>query len=260
MEVQRLSRMLESREAEAAGTGERARLLESELEAVRRDVEARDDTIRRLGERIEALAAEHDRGREEFLGAGADTEKLRGLLAERDAAIETRESDLQQLRATIDEGTAALMERDQKLEAFDAAATAAGEAEASLQRQVHACEQEISRLRRELLTRDRKLGSLQRDQGDTRESEAEVEPERGPATEALPEAEPDNLQEIKGIGPKIHRTLNQNGVTTFREISHWGRADVKRLAELLHFPRRISKERWVQQARTLHRRKYGEKP
>ncbi|MBU1225673.1 MAG: hypothetical protein KJ698_00485 [Actinobacteria bacterium] len=67
-------------------------------------------------------------------------------------------------------------------------------------------------------------------------------------------AAPDDLTEIKGIGPFIQATLNDLGVNTFSQIAAWTDEDVEEFGEaLVIFQGRITREGWVDQARRLMR-------
>ena len=84
-------------------------------------------------------------------------------------------------------------------------------------------------------------------------------PEAG--TSAEPQAEeqpaashegPDDLKQIKGVGPKLEETLHENGVTTFAQIAAWDDAEIDRFAELIgRMGSRIRSDDWVEQARVL---------
>ena len=70
----------------------------------------------------------------------------------------------------------------------------------------------------------------------------------------------DDLQRINGIGPVFEEALHGVGITTYRGIAelNWTRM-VLVASRLNTFPERIVSDRWLQQARELHRHKYGEK-
>ena len=56
----------------------------------------------------------------------------------------------------------------------------------------------------------------------------------------------DDLKLIFGIGPKIEKMLNDNGVNSFEDIAAWKKADIKKYADMLDgFPDRIEREEWV---------------
>ena len=63
---------------------------------------------------------------------------------------------------------------------------------------------------------------------------------------------PDNLKEIKGVGPKLEQTLNQMGVYHFDQIAGWGPAEVAWMdGNLKGFKGRVSRDGWVEQAKIL---------
>ena len=62
----------------------------------------------------------------------------------------------------------------------------------------------------------------------------------------------DDLKRITGIGPKLERMLNANGISKFRQIAGWQDADIQAIDELLPaFHGRIRRDDWVGQARRL---------
>ncbi|HWM27393.1 MAG TPA: hypothetical protein VNQ14_02965 [Woeseiaceae bacterium] len=63
----------------------------------------------------------------------------------------------------------------------------------------------------------------------------------------------DDLQQIKGVGPAIERTLHDLGIFRFDQIAKISEYDINRIAERLKgFRSRIYREDWIGQARTLH--------
>jgi branched-chain amino acid transport system ATP-binding protein len=81
-------------------------------------------------------------------------------------------------------------------------------------------------------------------------------PAKSPAA-AKPAAKPDDLKLIKGIGPVNDRKLRAHGVTTFKQIAAWKKADIIEVEKYLEFDGRIAREDWIGQAKTLAR---GGKP
>ena len=92
------------------------------------------------------------------------------------------------------------------------------------------------------------------------------EPAAAPVVEALPPppapppppalppkaAGPDDLAQIKGLGPKLQALLPTLGVTTFAQIAAWDEAEIDRIdAQLGTFQGRIRKDNWVEQAKFL---------
>lgn len=94
---------------------------------------------------------------------------------------------------------------------------------------------------------------------------AEVEPAPAPAAAAdatppetapsIPEPAPlvpDDLKEIKGIGPKLEELLHRNGVQRFQQIADWDDAQIDHYAELIgRMGGRIRHDDWVGQAAIL---------
>ncbi|MGB5452388.1 MAG: hypothetical protein WBM71_03140 [Sedimenticolaceae bacterium] len=63
--------------------------------------------------------------------------------------------------------------------------------------------------------------------------------------------EADDLQVIKGIGPKIAAKLERLGIRRFEQIAGWTPEDIERVNEKLRFKGRIEREKWIPQARAL---------
>jgi predicted flap endonuclease-1-like 5' DNA nuclease len=62
----------------------------------------------------------------------------------------------------------------------------------------------------------------------------------------------DNLKEIKGVGPKLETLLNEMGFYHFDQIANWGPDEVAWVdANLEGFKGRVSRDNWVDQAKTL---------
>jgi predicted flap endonuclease-1-like 5' DNA nuclease len=80
-----------------------------------------------------------------------------------------------------------------------------------------------------------------------------IEPVRGKPPPALPspEGEPDDLQQISGIGPSIERTLHELGIYHFRQIAQFTPDNVAWIDQRLRFRGRIEREDWIGQAKKL---------
>ena len=66
---------------------------------------------------------------------------------------------------------------------------------------------------------------------------------------------PDNLKQIKGIGPKIEASLHAMGIFHFDQIAGWNKTDIAWVETRLSFKGRIGRERWVAQALQLSQQK-----
>ena len=71
----------------------------------------------------------------------------------------------------------------------------------------------------------------------------------------------DDLKLISGVGPKLERLLNRNGVFYFWQVSDWKAADIKTMdARLDTFKGRITRDNWVRQAKALAKRSTATRP
>ncbi|MEM8655913.1 MAG: endonuclease [Pseudomonadota bacterium] len=69
---------------------------------------------------------------------------------------------------------------------------------------------------------------------------------------AAREGGPDNLKEIKGVGPKLEALLHSMGFYHFDQIAHWGAEEVAWVDQNLQgFKGRVSRDDWVEQAKIL---------
>ena len=77
----------------------------------------------------------------------------------------------------------------------------------------------------------------------------------------LNKPEPDDLKLISGVGPVLERLLNDSGIRTYRELARLSDRDLDALDDrTAEFSGRIRTEGWLEQARLLHRGKYGDDP
>ena len=61
----------------------------------------------------------------------------------------------------------------------------------------------------------------------------------------------DDLKQIKGIGPRLEAMLNDLGVYHLDQIAAWSAANIVWVDRQLAAKGRISRERWVEQARAI---------
>lgn len=66
-----------------------------------------------------------------------------------------------------------------------------------------------------------------------------------------PRGAPDDLTQIKGIGPKLNDALHAMGIYHYWQIAALTQDEIAWINERLRFKDRIERERWVQQAKTL---------
>lgn len=78
---------------------------------------------------------------------------------------------------------------------------------------------------------------------------ATAKPAKTPAAAPAKSAAPDELRQLKGVGPKLVTLLNELGVTRFDQIAGWKTADIETIdAQLGTFKGRIVRDNWVEQA------------
>lgn len=63
--------------------------------------------------------------------------------------------------------------------------------------------------------------------------------------------EPDNLQMISGIGPKLEKLLHDLGIYYFAQIARWDEKTIAEIDDKLKFKGRIQRDEWVRQAKLL---------
>ncbi|MGJ8588061.1 MAG: NADH:ubiquinone oxidoreductase [Yoonia sp.] len=69
---------------------------------------------------------------------------------------------------------------------------------------------------------------------------------------AAREGGPDDLKQIKGVGPKLEKTLHAMGIFHFDQISTWGPKEQAWIDDNLEgFKGRATRDNWVDQAKTL---------
>ena len=77
------------------------------------------------------------------------------------------------------------------------------------------------------------------------------EPPRPAVLLNAPPLQIDDLQRIRGVGPKLEELLNSLGVYQFAQIARFTAQDIAWLDERLNFKGRIQRDEWVAQARGL---------
>ena len=85
-------------------------------------------------------------------------------------------------------------------------------------------------------------------------------PIAAPPASPLASLPPDDLKEIVGIGPILEHTLQSLGLKTFAQIASITPEDVAMLIVKVDssIAERVLRERWVEQARDLYAKKYGQ--
>ncbi|PPB81818.1 NADH dehydrogenase subunit E [Albidovulum inexpectatum] len=75
---------------------------------------------------------------------------------------------------------------------------------------------------------------------------------RPPALEGPRDGRPDDLKQIKGVGPKLEELLHSLGIWHFDQIASWSEAELAWVDDHLDgFRGRATRDRWIEQARIL---------
>ncbi|MFN3618989.1 hypothetical protein [Sphingorhabdus sp.] len=83
-------------------------------------------------------------------------------------------------------------------------------------------------------------------------AKTEVAPKVKAAKPAAQAAVPDNLELIKGLGPKVNNLLKGFGITSFAQVANWTADDVAEMdGKLGAFAGRIARDNWIDQAQLL---------
>lgn len=84
------------------------------------------------------------------------------------------------------------------------------------------------------------------------EDTKDTDESRPRALAAAREGGPDNLKEIKGVGPKLESLLHELGIFHFDQIGNWSAAEVAWMDSNLKGVRgRVSRDDWIGQAKIL---------
>ncbi len=226
---------------------------------------ASDDSSNRTRE-LSATLRDTLAGREELQRRIRQARQNLGLIGEQRDALQKA---LETLQARASEQERALQEKDREIAARD-------EKIVRLGRQLCSWQSRLAPLVEKFQERDRRAGELQ-DELDrvtnriaelevlTRPDESRIESIDREAVGMLADASNDqyddtarhaspgdDLQQIKGVGPAIEKTLNELGIFRFEQIAGISEYDIDRIAARLRGLRsRIYREDWIGQARAL---------
>ncbi len=76
-------------------------------------------------------------------------------------------------------------------------------------------------------------------------------PKKATKAKAKPKSKKDDLKLISGVGPVLEKKLSKLGITTFKQVAAFKKADINRVDDALNFKGRIERDEWVKQAKTL---------
>jgi predicted flap endonuclease-1-like 5' DNA nuclease len=66
-----------------------------------------------------------------------------------------------------------------------------------------------------------------------------------------PDGAADDLTVIKGVGPVLARRLHELGITSFAQLAALTPDQARMIDDVIDFPGRVERERWIEQAREL---------
>ncbi len=100
----------------------------------------------------------------------------------------------------------------------------------------------------------------------TPKPKAAAKPKAAPKPKVVKSVIPDNLELLKGVGPKLNALLKSLGVSSFEQVANWSARDIREIdSKLGTFAGRIGRDNWVDQAKLLSKgdiaafeKKYGE--
>ncbi len=270
--------------AEVSSKLEEAEGIGADLETVKAELAEKDAEIERLSGELDARS-----------GLEEDLERKAGVLAEKNAEIERLSGELDArsgLEEDLERKAGVLAEKDREIEQLSARLDAC-------QADRTAMEEDLGRVRADLANSASRVAALEADLTTTTAAapaaalvEDVVVIEADPAASAAEEAvtaetpagpEPtkeeglaaiaeiaertagagpradDDLKKVRGIGPKLERTLKELGITSFRQIANFQSDDIALVTAALDaFKGRIERDDWMSSAAEEHARKYGE--
>jgi predicted flap endonuclease-1-like 5' DNA nuclease len=171
-----------------------------------------------------------------------------------ETTLQERDTDIQRLRATVEELSLLRGEVEKK-------DLALREAEERRVMDISEREEEIGALRKRLVEYRvaQRFGTQSKPTAGSAEPITHSTPATGRSGSKVRPHQKDDLKQIHGIGPVMERVLNRMGMFTFRQIAAWNERDVEHMAsELNTFPDRIRHDNWIDGAKEQHFLKYGE--
>lgn len=178
-------------------------------------------------------------------------EELRGMQAARDAAVTARDGVERERRLLSDE----IIDLRAELAAAQAASDGKNtdqEAVAGLEAELEDCRASLAALTAPASGNDQ-VADTTAIASAAQAAAAGAQRLMGSSgvVSAASEGAADDLQRIKGIGPKIAGILSDLGIQQYAQIAAWTPENVAWINDYLKFKGRVERERWIEQARTL---------
>ncbi len=280
-EVEELRAQLETSTADS----DRLAMMEAQIVGLRADadsviaLQAENASLQGQIADLAAIGADRDAARKELarlrLTAGEAESKLvasRLLVARAEADRDEAKTDADQANEIAGDALALqrkLDKADKKIASLDASLVALRQAEAQA-REAHKvaraqarkaasaaskCEADLKRAQAQLNSIGQtKEPRAVKAQAPTKKAVAKKTPVKKPPAKksATPRRQRDDLKLISGVGPKLERLLNNQGITTFEQIASFSKSDIVKIDEKLeNFRGRIERDNWKKQARDL---------
>ena len=199
-------------------------------------------------------------GKEERARLNAELERVRQQLDESQKALETTKTKNLELEKNFEGQRGSIEALNAKLGATDTV----GETNKQLQESIRQQERRIIELEKqndEALERIESMAAKQNVPAKPRKSAkasstANKRSNKPKAVASKPargkknSGDGDKLTKISGVGPVLQKRLNKFGITTFKQIAKWTKADVQEWETKLEWGA-IDTDEWVRQAKKL---------
>ena len=247
-EQRKTKRLLTKAEAAAATADERITSLETDISGAgdklqneRNEHKNTRQLLAELKSSEAGAAARRDALETELEKLRSASEISKAADAERNDRVKQLQSENRELGAQVKSTEEAHAKAQSGLAGLEEQAKQARVQNADLQQSLKQQEAELKRLETELAQVERKTGEPA--------AAGAASPAAAPAQPVSAAA--DDLSRINGIGEAVQEKLAGLGITSFRQIAEFTPADINRVNEVLSFPGRIERERWVEQARAI---------
>ncbi len=244
-----------------AATNAADRLMSSNIEndRLQRELEKAKRNSKRVDMAADALA-ESKKRINELSKALSKAETVSKKAEQNDIELRRLRSELQALQAQRDNSVESLSTTASNYSTTDAKALE------KLENDIIRRDQQIEQLKGRLADAQQissaETAKPNRKTPKNRSSQAPNKPgasHASPVLFAVPK-EKDDLKRVKGIGPVMEKTLNSLGITSFKQIAEFTKADIERVSDALEtFPGRIERDDWVGGAHKQYKLKYQDK-
>jgi len=248
---------LEAGPAAAGGSGEAFVEMREQRDAAVAQAEKRDREVIGLRGGLDAAHASVAELEERLAAVAGDTAAVRGLQDE----LEATSAERQELATRLEALSAELEDERGRIGMLESELGRAQQAAAEVPG-LRAELEEANVDRQDLSARVEKLtaasdatsgpGPTKEDAVARMAAVAERTAGGGPAPD-------DDLKKIRGVGPKLEKTLKELGITSYRQVANFGADDIEIVTSALSaFKGRIERDNWMAGAAEQHLKKYNE--